>query len=238
MKTQLIPGSKHGKWTVIDFDKVDDRRRCRYFCRCECGTEKSVLASEVAAGRTKSCPRCKADDLTGRVFGKWKVLRRLNSDECVVRHHSMWLCECSCGDQHQVDRCNLIRGESKSCWRCSKGVIETTHFPKIWYRKQIEQAKLRGREWNVSEQQLWDLWLGQDGRCALTQLPLVFDKTCKLTTASLDRKDSSKGYFVENVWFVHKHINIMKYNFGLEYFMEMCALVSSCQMEGIGHVRK
>lgn len=45
-------------------------------------------------------------------------------------------------------------------------------------------------------------------------------------TASLDRIDSSKGYVEGNVHWVHKDINIMKWDFPLETFIKMCKFVA------------
>jgi hypothetical protein len=47
-----------------------------------------------------------------------------------------------------------------------------------------------------------------------------------LTTASLDRIDSSKGYIEGNVQWIHKHINKMKNNFNESYFIEICKKIS------------
>ena len=47
------------------------------------------------------------------------------------------------------------------------------------------------------------------------------------TTASLDRIDSSKGYVIGNVQWVHKDINIMKNKFDNQYFIDMCKKIAS-----------
>jgi hypothetical protein len=45
-------------------------------------------------------------------------------------------------------------------------------------------------------------------------------------TASIDRINSDFCYEKNNVWFVHKHINLMKYNFDINYFLKMCKFIS------------
>lgn len=61
---------------------------------------------------------------------------------------------------------------------------------------------------------LWILYLKQSGLCALSGHPLCMDRQYSAgnnrQTASLDRKDSSKGYVEGNVQWVHKQINQMK----------------------------
>jgi hypothetical protein len=224
MQTKLELNTKCGKWLVLRFDCVDEKRRRRYICRCECGLEQSVVASALAAGRTKSCRKCKADDLTGKEFGRWRVIRR---DDNVSRHgHSRWECECTCGKVALVERCNLTNGASQGCWECQRDVLKTSHFPRIWYRKQKEQAKARGRTWALTEEELWQIWEQQNTKCPLTGLVLCISSNPKEMTASLDRKKSEGHYSSDNVWFVHKHVNLMKYRFDLTYFVKMCRLIS------------
>lgn len=52
--------------------------------------------------------------LTGRCFGRWKVLRRATDSK---RH---WLCWCLCGAVRPVDHHTLISGKSRSCG-CYRG---------------------------------------------------------------------------------------------------------------------
>ena len=49
-------------------------------------------------------------DLTGKRFGKLKVLRRAKNTE---RVH--WVCLCDCGEQRIVLSTNLVKGNTKSC---------------------------------------------------------------------------------------------------------------------------
>lgn len=71
-------------------------------------------------------------------------------------------------------------------------------------------------------------WIAQDGLCALTKLPLDFGSGTKSSsgTASLDRIDSSNGYVVGNIQWVHKDVNIMKNKYDEDYFVSMCLLVA------------
>jgi hypothetical protein len=47
------------------------------------------------------------------------------------------------------------------------------------------------------------------------------------TTASLDRKDSGKGYTLDNVQWVHKRVNIMKNIISDMEFIEWCKKVAN-----------
>ena len=68
----------------------------------------------------------KTKDLTGEIFGRWKVLYQ--TDDYITskgQHQPMWMCECQC-EKHThkiVNGYSLKRGDTKSCG-CLK--IETT----------------------------------------------------------------------------------------------------------------
>lgn len=49
MKTILQIGGKYNSWTICAFDGVDEKRRRRYLCQCDCGIKKSLAASAVAS---------------------------------------------------------------------------------------------------------------------------------------------------------------------------------------------
>ncbi len=79
----------------------------------------------------------------------------------------------------------------------------------------------------ITIQEAWSLFLNQNKRCSLSGLELSFNKRSELNTASLDRIDSSLGYTLGNVQWVHKHVNFMKRNYNQEYYIEMCKLVAN-----------
>ena len=55
----------------------------------------------------------KAEDLTGKTFGRWKVLAR--AKRRLAYGHTLWECECECGRVGTVVRTSLVRGGSVSC---------------------------------------------------------------------------------------------------------------------------
>jgi hypothetical protein len=75
---------------------------------------------------------------------------------------------------------------------------------------------------------LWELYEKQCGKCAITGIPIEFekDKPNAPHEASLDRIDSSMGYVIGNVQWVHRDVNFMKSDFTMEYFLSLCKLVS------------
>lgn len=71
----------------------------------------------------------------------------------------------------------------------------------------------------------WKLFEDQGGKCALSGRPLLFYRLGErpsTQTASLDRKDSSRGYVPGNVQWVHKDFQRMKWAFSEEQLLSMC----------------
>ena len=98
-------GERIGHWTLLE--KVDNDF---WKCRCDCGTERNVSVYSIYAGDTKSCGcerRKPKDDLTGRQYGNWTVIR--------YERKGKWLCKCVCGKEHLVTAQRLKSGRSESC---------------------------------------------------------------------------------------------------------------------------
>lgn len=54
-------------------------------------------------------------DLTGRTFGRLKVIERAADNGVYSRSRPRWLCECECGNKAVVLGANLRAGMTKSC---------------------------------------------------------------------------------------------------------------------------
>ena len=108
-----------------------------------------------------------------------------------------------------------------------KGIIQSV------FNKVKLSAAIRDIPFNVSLQYVGDLFEKQKGYCALTGQKLTLKKTLKDTTAtaSLDRKDSSKGYIQGNLQWVHKDVNRMKNNLKEETFVDLCKKVALHQIK-------
>jgi len=80
---------------------------------------------------------------------------------------------------------------------------------------------IRGIAWQVDEEALIRRIL-DNGRCSLSGRPLVFESNY-ITTPSIDRIDSSKGYTDDNIQWVGASINNAKATLDNNDFIELCA---------------
>lgn len=158
--------------------------------------------------------------LEGKVFGKLKVLKRTERDNS-KRSGSYWDCQCKCGKKSVVKGTSLVGGFTKSCgclWKSASYQEISGEY--LWNLK--NNAKKRNLCFGVTSQYLWDLYLSQNKKCALSGEVLKFGDGLnnKNQTASLDRIDSSKGYEAGNVQWVHKDVNCIKTNMPQEVFLK------------------
>ena len=142
-----------------------------------------------------------------------------------------WNCLCQCGKEKTIRGNYLTEGRVVSCG-CRKkrrgkdhpgwkgcGDLSGQHINGI-----RANAKCRDIPYKVSVDYLWNLFVKQNKRCALTGKLLSMDKDSE-RTASLDRINSTKGYVKGNVQWVHKVINLMKMDLSEPDFLKWCQTV-------------
>lgn len=95
-------------------------------------------------------------------------------------------------------------------------------IPNNLYNQLELNAYKRGFEVKIDKPYIWDLYLKQNRRCALTGWEIVFSKNRKVNTASVDRIDSDLGYVPGNVQIVNKHVNRAKVNYDELFFYDIC----------------
>lgn len=87
----------------------------------------------------------------------------------------------------------------------------------------IYSAKKRNINFDLKIEYLWDLFVAQDKKCALSKVDIFMFRNRKhKSTASLDRIDSTKGYEVGNVQWLHKDVNNMKGSLTQTQCIELC----------------
>lgn len=189
----------------------------------------SVISSRLKLYNvsTKLGPR-EARDLSGQTFGNWKVIERHRDTENRVK----FLCEClKCNSEHVVLAQNLVAGESKQCAKCRRDELWKGHkdISKIFWNSIIRSARIRNIPFNITIEEVWNVYESQNGLCKLSGVPIILCANRKKRTASLDRIDSNGYYDVLNIQWVHKHVNSMKLDFAQEYFIEMCGKIYETQ---------
>lgn len=96
-----LTGQRFGRLTVLRQVPVPEglTQNNYWLCRCDCGTERVVLVSNLIRGHTKSCGCLKQRDLTGQRISRLTVLER--SDQYATRGKRtvrLWKCQCDCGN--------------------------------------------------------------------------------------------------------------------------------------------
>ena len=172
-------------------------------------------------------------------FGKLRFLELLppTSDPYDNGYRVMCRWKCDCGKEIIARKVHVLYGRTptRSCG-CShwprgssspkwKGYGEIS---KQFWLRHCANAKQRNIPLTITIQQAWELFLKQERKCALTDEVLYFPSGGKtngkrnLGTASLDRADSSKGYTLENVQWVHKDVNILKRSLSMDRLLSLC----------------
>lgn len=87
-------------------------------------------------------------------------------------------------------------------------------------------ARNRNIEFDITVEDCWNLFVSQNGLCAITGRPLNLAQSENTEgSASLDRINSNIGYKIGNIWWIENHINWMKLNKPLEHLLYWCKKV-------------
>lgn len=167
----------------------------------------------------------------GEKFNRWTFI-----EEVIKSNKVLWKCRCDCGTIKHINYYCVLKGSSKSCgcyhsdkmkemnW-CGYGDI-SGRFWNVF----VNSAKKRSIEVQVDKKYLWDLFIKQGGRCALSNLLIKIDKFEKnkeqtvddVYAASVDRINNNIGYLPENVRWVVREINLMKWKLEEKDFLFFC----------------
>lgn len=141
-KTDLT-GKKFGRLTVIESAGSDKNGHAKWFCKCDCGGEVTVLATNLKRGQTTSCgcyhkERAIANNhkinIAGKRFGKLLAIKPTQNSK---NGDARWECKCDCGNKAVVKYKHLKNGEIKSCgcWKLAPkkhGMTCEGNMPRIY----------------------------------------------------------------------------------------------------------
>jgi len=193
-----------------------------------------------------------------KLLAEWHPTKneRPLSDYAKSSHHKAWW-QCSvCAHEWQATLCNRTQNDSK-CPNCKKLRFRGNTNPKWtgygeisgrqWHCIQSEATEQRRNrrykvprpplDFTITIEYIWNLFLKQNRRCALSGKPLTMWGKIdgKLAgNASLDRIDSSKGYVEGNVQWIDKKLQSVKTKLSDAEFIQICQDVTAYQIEKLG----
>lgn len=116
--THDIAGQHFGRWTVLD-EFQHTAGGTRWKCRCDCGTERFVLARNLKSGKSLSCGclnrervRALGNGLLGQTFGDLTVIGQAPHTS---GQNLRWRCRCTCGNECVVSGTRLTSGKKTHC---------------------------------------------------------------------------------------------------------------------------
>lgn len=124
-----LTGQRFGRLTVIkEVDKYISPQGLKFvqwLCKCDCGNDTVVLATNLKTGTTTSCGCYSIEqakkrlfkDLTGQKFGRLTAIKPIENHTNSNGKSMMtkWLCKCDCGNECNVQSGNLLSGHTLSC---------------------------------------------------------------------------------------------------------------------------
>lgn len=226
-------GDQFGYWTIIDNTSVVKYGHTYVKVKCKCGKEEWKCLSDLRSGRTTGCRNCKARErsIPIKIGDKYKSWTVIDGPKIADSWGGMlWLAKCDCGTERWITPHELVaKDKCFSCQHCSgkrtsdtlkqkNGIVGELDMNKYGRIKRV--AERRKIPFEVSMKYLWDLYLLQSKKCAITGDPIP-----NIKKASLDRIDSSKGYVEGNVQWVTYQANVSKHIMSMEELYIFCRKV-------------
>ena len=176
-------------------------------------------------------------DVKGKKFDLLRPVKLIRIDEQKKGLGKyLWLCQCDCGNEcekksaslkNHHHNCNIKNScgcENKKHARWKALDINTRHFSRI-----KSGAKKRGLEFDITPEFVDQLYKKQEKKSGISGKAIVMPgkvgvgsglAQCpsdnKDNIASLDRIDSSKGYTIDNVWWISRRENSCKMDLSIE----------------------
>lgn len=204
----MRPGFRFGNWTVIERMNPSPRR-ARWWCRCDCGTVKTVSARTLQRGQSSSCGCAGRVEWIGLRVSRLVVVAKAPKN----RHgQSMWLCRCDCGVEKVV---------SSTCLRGSRTVLSCGCWKRESDKRRKPNLKHGQSRTSVGKRSpTYHSWLAMMARCHRPTAPdyaryggagitvcdrwhdsfeaFRSDMGERVPGTTLDRKDGTKGYSPDN----------------------------------------
>jgi hypothetical protein len=217
-------GTKYGNLTTIEKPKKTNGVY-GVLCECSCGNKKIFQPSVLKNGRTKKCRECSRTPLPDK-YGDFINLKHKVGDD-----RKLYV-EMECKNCHniKISKKSTINGEwNINCPVCKEETSQNGICITLFKKIKLNALK-RNIKFLITSKYLNDLYITQNKKCALTGVDIFLaPKSIRVnhdvTTASLDRIDSSLGYVEGNVRWVHKVINQFISDFSDDEVFYLCDLI-------------
>ena len=106
-----LTGQRFGKLVALYPTSARMHTCVVWHCSCDCGREADYPTATLLQGSAISCGCMhggEGENLAGRQFGNWTVLRK-------AKRRKYWVCQCTCGTVREVMAWSMQRGASRSC---------------------------------------------------------------------------------------------------------------------------
>ncbi len=219
---------RFNRLTPLAVDCQDKYKRFRWKCKCDCGNYISLPSNAIISGRIKSCgcidKRILDMPINGK-YGKLTIISRIEN------RPGVWLCKCDCGNLKEYTGsvlrsnkarscgCNAMKGWNNSSWTGYKDISGR-------YWENIKRSALKRKfSFEIGITEMWELYEKQNKKCAISGIDINFCRTKDRKwkqSASIDRIDSTKGYTINNVQWVHIDVNLMKMQLSTNELIWLC----------------
>lgn len=217
--------------SILSFEEISSILKVPKIVIYDFYTNNNII---VESNRVKIGDKNNKLTVTSNIFYKYISNKRIQ--------HIKVRCECNKSDEFDININSFIKGRIVSCGCYKKEVSAKLDRSKFNYKKRIYSgryhnnipwkffkkiewgAKYLNREFDLTIEFLDKLFELQNHRCGLTGYMIDFEQT---RTASLDRKDSLKGYTKDNVHWTHRIANRFKQEHSIEKLLFYCEKIIS-----------
>ncbi len=242
-----LTGQTFGKLKVLYRDAKEPTKHgdsAKWRCLCTCGKEYTVTSNNL---RNKKRPTTQCDQCSYRERKAIETIH-FERDGCHITgkniktiNRTLYEVICKCETQTWVLRKDILNTNKKllcrNCLKIGKDVTKKNLKPSHFIYNYLMTIKRRAIakqipfDDNITAELVYDIFLQQECRCALSGEPLtlVEKRYCHQSTeqtGSLDRIVGEKGYTVDNIQWIHKMVNQMKSDYPQEHFLSVCRNIS------------
>jgi len=227
-----LTGLKFRKLTVIRYwGKIKSKKY--WECLCDCGNLCLADKGSLVSGHKKSCGcirsesmrKAKTKNLEGKIFGR---LTPLYLDHYDKEYGALWYCECECGKFSLVRASALQNGSTQSCGCLQKERLleaNSLGYGESSINGLYCNYRAHARNRNLCFEIDLDLFKEITKKncyycgCAPFQIKKSKSNNGDYIYNGIDRIDSSKGYFPDNIVPCCGRCNVAKMNIAREEFL-------------------